>query len=79
MVHCCRSAPGAAEANQIVVPYHENELGHRVQQRESYWELFTKGDRLPGVKGIPVYPIGCGERLDYPEKAAPAADAGKEK
>ncbi|MCQ2156244.1 MAG: MBL fold metallo-hydrolase [Bacteroidales bacterium] len=29
----------------VFIPSHENEFGHRVQQRESYWEDFNRKDR----------------------------------
>lgn len=42
---------------------HENELGHTVDHRESYWELFNRQDRLadPSYPYPPVRLLGIGE------------------
>ena len=52
------------DASKILfIPSHENEFGHRVQQRESYHELFTRKDRL----GDPEYDYLRFEVLDIGE------------
>ena len=53
------------QANAILIPAHENELGHSVGHRESYRELYTRVDRL-GHKSFPyppAIPLDCGEKL----------------
>lgn len=37
----------AAFAPRLVVPAHENELGHTIDHRESYWASFDKFRRIP--------------------------------
>ena len=47
----------------VYLTSHENELGHTVNHRESYWELFTRKDRLadPSYSYPPVRLLGIGE------------------
>lgn len=47
----------------IYLTSHENELGHTVDHRESYWELFNRQDRLadPSYAYPPVKLLGIGE------------------
>ena len=61
-------APNFKQANPLLIPAHENELGHGVGHRESYRELFTREDRLAHKTFVypPVMLLNCGERLDYP-------------
>ena len=56
-----RKASGAA--GQLFIPMHENELGHSVNHRESYHELFAREDRLGNPKFAypPVLLLDCGE------------------
>ena len=44
---------------------HENEYGHRVQQRESYWETYTRKDRYgdPDYKYFPWMTMESGESI----------------
>ena len=47
----------------VLLPSHENELGHSVDHRESYREMYTRKDRL-GNREFPwprVHPLGYGE------------------
>lgn len=63
MVKSCAAAPGFDRTQCVLLPSHENELGHRVQQRESYWEMYERKDRL-GDRTFPwprVHPLGHGE------------------
>ena len=65
MVRNCSAAPGFDVKKTVLIPAHENELNHRVQQRESYWEMYTRKDRL-GDRKFPwprVHPLGYGENL----------------
>ena len=65
MVKSCEAAPGFDRTKAVLLPSHENELGHRVQQRESYWEMYTRKDRL-GDRKFPwprVHPLGYGESI----------------
>lgn len=63
-----QSAPDSEKANQLLLPSHENELGHSVGHRESYLELYTRTDRM-GNKEF-KYPefrvLNCGEAIFYP-------------
>ena len=61
-------APNFKKANPLLIPAHENELGHGVGHRESYRELFTREDRLAHKTFVypPVMLLNCGERLNYP-------------
>lgn len=53
-----------ADSSRILfIPSHENEFGHRVQQRESYRELFSRTDRL----GNPEYDYLPFELMDIGE------------
>ena len=63
MVNCCAGAPGFDRAKSVLLPSHENELGHSVDHRESYREMYTSKDRL-GNREFPwprVHPLGYGE------------------
>ena len=63
MVNCCAGAPGFDRAKSVLLPSHENELGHGVDHRESYHEMYTRKDRL-GNREFPwprVHPLGYGE------------------
>ena len=65
MVRNCSAAPGFDGKKAVLIPAHENELNHRVQQRESYWEMYTRKDRL-GDRKFPwprVLPMGYGENI----------------
>lgn len=57
----------------VYLTSHENELGHTVDHRESYWELFTRQDRLadPTYTYPPVRLLGIGE-CQYFKKSAKA-------
>ena len=56
-------AEGASENKPVYVTAHENELNHTVEHRESYWELFNRGDRLgdPEYDYPPFCILGIGE------------------
>ena len=43
--------PGFDRNTALYLPAHFNELGHGVQNRESYWEAYWRDDRLctPGL------------------------------
>lgn len=63
MVNCCAGAPGFDRTKSVLLPSHENELGHGVDHRESYREMYTRKDRL-GNREFPwprVHPLGYGE------------------
>ncbi len=63
MVDCCAAAPGFDRTKSVLLPSHENELGHGVDHRESYHEMYTRKDRL-GNREFPwprVHPLGYGE------------------
>ena len=63
MVKCCAAAPGFDRTKSVLLPSHENELGHSVDHRESYREMYTSKDRL-GNREFPwprVHPLGYGE------------------
>ena len=63
MVNCCAGAPGFDRTKSVLLPSHENELGHSVDHRESYREMYTRADRL-GNREFPwprVHPLGYGE------------------
>ena len=63
MVNCCAGAPGFDRTKSVLLPSHENELGHGVDHRESYHEMYTRKDRL-GNREFPwprVHPLGYGE------------------
>ena len=54
---------GFDRTKSVLLPSHENELGHSVDHRESYREMFTRKDRL-GNREFPwprVHPLGYGE------------------
>ena len=63
MVKSCAAAPGFDHAKSVLLPSHQNELGHRVQQRESYWEMYERKDRLGDrtFRWPRVHPLGHGE------------------
>ena len=70
MVRNCAAAPGFDGKKSVLLPSHENELNHRVQQRESYWEMYTRKDRL-GDRKFPwprVHPLGYGESFLFKKK-----------
>ena len=72
MVKSCEAAPGFDRTKSVLLPSHENELGHRVQQRESYWEMYTRQDRL-GNREFPwprVHPLGYGESFTFDGRPA---------
>ena len=63
MVNCCAGAPGFDRTKSVLLPSHENELGHGVDHRESHHEMYTRKDRL-GNREFPwprVHPLGYGE------------------
>lgn len=63
MVNCCAGAPGFDRTKSVLLPSHENELGHGVDHRESYYEMYARKDRL-GNREFPwprVHPLGYGE------------------
>ncbi len=63
-----QKAQGFSKANAILIPAHENELMHSVGHRESYRELYTRGDRLGNKAFVfpPAFVLNCGESLTYP-------------
>jgi len=72
MVKSCAAAPGFDRTKSVLLPSHENELNHRVQQRESYWEMYTRKDRL-GNREFPwprVHPLGYGESFMFKKSAS---------
>lgn len=58
---------GAAMNPPLFLPLHQNEMGHRVQQRESFWELWNRKDRLgnPDFHYPPYMVMDCGEHFVY--------------
>ncbi len=69
LIRCAAEAKGASKANQVVLPSHNNELGHRPQQRESYWELYTHSARMgnPDFTYPSYLDLGWCEGFFYPE------------
>ena len=70
MVRCCAAAPGFDRAKSALLPSHENELGHGVDHRESYREMYVRKDRL-GDRDFPwprVHPLGWGESFTFTKK-----------
>ena len=51
----------------IFLPGHENEFGHRVQQRESYREAYDREDRFnnPDFDYIPWMLLDLGEEFIF--------------
>lgn len=70
LVNAAAAAPGAGKARQLLVPAHNNELGHGPANRESYRELFTQDARLKsymgGEKQKPYVAFSWGEGMIYP-------------
>lgn len=67
MVKSCAAAPGFDREKSVLLPSHENELGHSVNHRESYWEMYTQKDRL-GDRKFPwprVHPLAYGESFTF--------------
>ena len=67
MVKSCAAAPGFDREKSVLLPSHENELGHSVNHRESYWEMYTRKDRL-GDRKFPwprVHPLAYGESFTF--------------
>lgn len=65
MVGACAAAPGFNRSKAVLIPSHENEITHGVSNRESYWEMYERKDRLGG-KSFPwpqVRPLGYGESI----------------
>ena len=65
MVGACAAAPGFDRSKAVLIPSHENEITHGVSNRESYWEMYEREDRLGG-KSFPwpqVRPLGYGESI----------------
>ena len=65
MVGACAAAPGFDRSKAVLIPSHENEITHGVSNRESYWEMYERKDRLGG-KSFPwpqVRPLGYGESI----------------
>ena len=65
MVSSCMGAQGFDRKNAVLLPSHENELGHNVKQRESYWEMYVRKDRL-NKKDFPwprIHPLSYGENI----------------
>ncbi|MBQ7280796.1 MAG: MBL fold metallo-hydrolase [Bacteroidales bacterium] len=58
---------GATVDPPLFLPLHQNEMGHRVQQRESFWELWNRPDRLgnPNFSYPPYLVMDCGEHFVY--------------
>ena len=58
---------GAVKNPPLFFPLHQNEMGHRVQQRESFWELWNRKDRLgnPDFSYPPYIVMDCGEHFVY--------------
>lgn len=61
---------GADKNPPLFLPLHQNEMGHRVQQRESFWELWNRKDRLgnPDFHYPPYLVMDCGEHFVYRKK-----------
>ena len=51
ILNACMANPGFNRNTALYLPAHFNELGHGVQNRESYWEAYWRDDRLctPGL------------------------------
>lgn len=64
-VGACVAVPGFDPAKAVFLPSHENELGHTVNHRESYREMYTDPKRLaaPGFRWPRVKPLAWGESL----------------
>ena len=65
MVGACAAASGFDRSKSVLIPSHENELTHPVSNRESYWEMYERKDRLGG-RPFPwpqVRPLGYGESV----------------
>lgn len=65
-----RACEGWSEGRTVLIPSHENEFGHRVQQRESYWESFTRTDRYnnPSYDYFPMWFLDIGESMLMPTR-----------
>ena len=66
MVGACAAAPGFDRSKAVLIPSHENEITHPVSNRESYWEMYERKDRLRD-KSFPwphVCPLGYGENIE---------------
>ena len=64
-VGSCTAAPGFDRTRAVLIPSHENEITHPVTNRESYWEMYERKDRL-GDRAFPwpsVRPLGYGESV----------------
>ncbi|MBR1517517.1 MAG: MBL fold metallo-hydrolase [Bacteroidales bacterium] len=61
---------GARVNPPLFLPLHQNEMGHRVQQRESFWELWNRRDRLgnPDFHYPPYMVMDNGEHFVYKKK-----------
>lgn len=67
ILDCVQKAPGFDVEHSVFIPAHENELGHSVNHRESYLEMYTDPNRL-GNLNFPLtrtFPLGWGEKLVY--------------
>lgn len=64
---CVQKAEGFNPQTAAFLPAHENELGHRVNHRESYHEMYTDPNRL-GNRVFPLertFPLGWGECFKF--------------
>lgn len=67
LMDAVRTCPDASEHSTVFISSHENEYGHRVQQRESYWETFTRSDRYgdPEYDYFPWMTMEAGESFTF--------------
>lgn len=65
--HAGAEARSGAQAGPLLIPAHENEMGHGVRNRESYWELYTRSDRMgsPDYDYPPFLVVDNGEGLFF--------------
>lgn len=67
VLSCVQQAKGFDAGRAAFIPAHENELGHSVNHRESYHEMYSLDGRL-GKLNFPLkrtFPLGWGECLKY--------------
>lgn len=65
-VSSCSKAKGFNRSKAVLIPAHENEQGHSVGHRESYKEMYQRGDRLNN-KSFPwpqIWALAWGESVN---------------
>lgn len=75
-VSSCSNAQGFNRDKAILIPAHENEQGHSVGHRESYKEMYQRGDRLNN-KSFPwpqIWALTWGESVNIKKRLAKPND-----